>query len=699
MDTPQSFYQTNLETDITYLKGVGPKRAEALQKSGIETIADLLHHYPRRYLDRTTIKSIAELRVGDEAVIIGKVSAFGYRKTRKRNFFQMVLSDSTGNLQCVWFNGISWISDKFTVGDHIAVFGKVEFFNGFQIIHPDFDMLDKDEDPVNTGRILPLYPGGADLKSVGLDSRAFRKLIKTAFEKIGKIPDYFSDIVVKENALLELEKALRQIHLPDSNDELHSAIYRLKYDEHFFLQILMALRRKSVRELQGRIFDKRGAFVKELYRQIPFELTSAQINVLREIRKDLSSPSCMNRLLQGDVGSGKTIVALLTSAIVIGNGAQVALMAPTEILAEQHYKNFKQYCDKIKIVSAMLKGGMKKSERTEILTGLKTGKIQIIVGTHALIQSDIEFQDLGLVIVDEQHRFGVDQRKTLIEKGWNPDVLVMTATPIPRTLAITYHGDMDVSIIDELPKNRIPIKTKVTEPTNLENVYDFIRKEIKNGRQCFVVYPLIEESEKMDLKAAETGFQRFKEKIFKEFKVGYIHGKMKADERDEQMESFAKNEIQILVSTTVIEVGIDIPNASVMVIENAERFGLSQLHQLRGRIGRGEHQSYCVLVQRKHTQESDYRLNVMSRTINGFEISDEDLKLRGPGQFFGTRQHGYMKAKLADMVQDGAIIRQARHLAFQIIDSDSHLNQPEHKQIRNRFLREYKEMIPYINIG
>ncbi len=575
----------------------------------------------------------------------------------------------------------------------------MEFFNGFQIIHPDFDILDIEDDPVNTGRILSLYPGSAELKSVGLDSRAFRKLIKTAFEKIETIPDHFSGNIVKENALVPLKKALHQIHFPNSNDALNSAIYRLKFDEHFFLQILMALRRKSVRELQGRIFNKRGAYVKELYNLIPFELTSAQINVLREIRKDLSSKACMNRLLQGDVGSGKTIVAFLTASIVIGNEAQVAVMAPTEILAEQHYQNFKKYCDEIKIVSAMLKGGMKKSERTEILSGLKSGKIQLIVGTHALIQSDIEFKDLGLVIVDEQHRFGVDQRKTLIEKGWNPDVLVMTATPIPRTLAITYHGDMDVSIIDELPKNRIPIKTKVTEPTNLENVYDFIRTEIKNGRQCFVVYPLIEESEKLDLKAAETGFERFREKIFPEFKVGYIHGKMKTNERDNQMESFAKNEIQILVSTTVIEVGIDIPNASVMVIENAERFGLSQLHQLRGRIGRGENQSYCVLVKRNHTEESDYRLKVMQRTTNGFEISDEDLKLRGPGQFFGTRQHGYLKAKLADLVQDGAIIRQARQLAFQIIDSDSHLNQPEHRQIRNRFLREYKEMIPYINIG
>ena len=611
----------------------------------------------------------------------------------------MILSDSTGTLQCIWFNGISWISDKFTVGDQIAVFGKVEFFNGFQIIHPDFDILDIEDDPVNTGRILSLYPGSAELKSVGLDSRAFRKLIKTAFEKIETIPDHFSGNIVKENALVPLKKALHQIHFPNSNDALNSAIYRLKFDEHFFLQILMALRRKSVRELQGRIFNKRGAYVKELYNLIPFELTSAQINVLREIRKDLSSKACMNRLLQGYVGSGKTIVAFLTASIVIGNEAQVAVMAPTEILAEQHYQNFKKYCDEIKIVSAMLKGGMKKSERTEILSGLKSGKIQLIVGTHALIQSDIEFKDLGLVIVDEQHRFGVDQRKTLIEKGWNPDVLVMTATPIPRTLAITYHGDMDVSIIDELPKNRIPIKTKVTEPTNLENVYDFIRTEIKNGRQCFVVYPLIEESEKLDLKAAETGFERFREKIFPEFKVGYIHGKMKTNERDNQMESFAKNEIQILVSTTVIEVGIDIPNASVMVIENAERFGLSQLHQLRGRIGRGENQSYCVLVKRNHTEESDYRLKVMQRTTNGFEISDEDLKLRGPGQFFGTRQHGYLKAKLADLVQDGAIIRQARQLAFQIIDSDSHLNQPEHRQIRNRFLREYKEMIPYINIG
>ena len=695
-----TYYQTNLSTDITYLKGVGPNRGNALKKYGIDNIGELLYHFPRRYLDRTNIKTIRELKLGDEAVIVGRVESFGLQRTRKRSFFKMLLTDSTGYLSCNWFHGISWISDKFQVGDNVAVFGKIEFYEGFNIIHPEFDILDGYEDPINTGRIISQYPSTTELKAVGLESRGFRKIISTAFELLEDvIQDFYPQEFKKEEGLYSLHKALKEVHNPENRASLKSAIYRLKYDEHFFLQLLMALKKQANDDCTGRVYSQRGKFEKDIFDGLNFMLTDSQINVLREIRTDLASEKPMNRLIQGDVGSGKTVVAVLAASIVISHGAQAAIMAPTEILAEQHYHSFLKSCKPAGIEIALLIGNMKKSEKDAIYEKLENGEIHLIVGTHALIQEGVNFKDLGMIIVDEQHRFGVEQRKALIDKGYSPEILALTATPIPRTLAFTIHGDMDISTIDELPKDRLPIITKVVEPARLDKVYDFMRREMDAGRQCFVIFPIIEESEKMDWKAAETGFKQLSNSAFRDYSVGYIHGKMKKEERDKQMSAMENNEIQCLVSTTVVEVGIDIPNATVMVIENAERFGLTQLHQLRGRIGRGTQQSYCVLMKQKYTPESDHRLKVMESTGNGFIISDEDLKLRGPGEFFGTRQHGYIKSKLANFIEDGPIIRQSRKRAFEMVKSDPKLQVEKHHKIRQQFKENYRHMLEFVNIS
>ena len=700
MDYVKTFFQTSLETDITYLKGVGPQRGSALKKYGIENIGSLLHHFPRKYLDRTTIKSIRDTKIGEETVIIGKIESFGMKQARKRRYFQILINDPTGYLTCVWFNSISWIVDKFKIGDTIAVFGKLEFHNGFQIIHPEFDILEEEEDFVNTGKILAQYPSTALLKSVGLESRGFRKIIATALELLeGKINDYFNKDFRKKEGLYKLNDALVQIHAPRDKDSLKSAIYRLKFDEHFFIQLLMALKKQANDERKGTKYYKRGKYEKDIFNNLDFTLTNAQIKVLREIRSDLASEKPMNRLIQGDVGSGKTIVAVLASAIVLSHKKQVAIMAPTELLAEQHYISFQKLCEPVGINVQIITGNTRKVEKEKIYTELKNGKIQLIVGTHALIQVGVDYNELGMIIIDEQHRFGVEQRKALINKGFFPEVLALTATPIPRTMAFVIHGDMELSVIDEVPKNRLPIITKVVTSEYMENIYKFMKTEMDAGHQCFIIYPIIEESEKMDWKSADEGYKHISTNIFPDYSIGYIHGKMKKEERDEQMKKMANNEINCLVSTTVVEVGIDIPNSTVMVIENAERFGLTQLHQLRGRIGRGSSQSYCILVKNGNNLESNYRLNIMASTSSGFKISDEDLKLRGPGEFFGTKQHGYIKSKIANFIDDVPIIRQAHTCAFDMVREDPKLLMKKNSKIRTQFIENYNQMLEFVNIS
>ena len=693
-------FTTNLDTEITYLKGVGPNRGIKLKKVGIEVIDDLIYHFPRRYIDRSKILRVNKLQIGEQGMIVGKICSLNIKQARKRRFFEMGVDDGTGVLKCIWFRGLTWIVEKFEMNETIAVYGKIEYYNGFRLIHPEFDMLDDNEDPINTGKIISVYPSNSELKSVGIDSRGFRRLVNSALSiSHPSINDFYNNQILKSNNLIGLSKALKDIHQPENQEALDNAVYRLKFDEHFFLQLILALKRSSLKRNKTEKFNNEDKVVKEIFNQIPFELTDSQIKVLKEIRIDLESDKSMNRLIQGDVGCGKTVVALLAAGIAIDNCCQVAIMAPTEILSEQHFNSFKKYCDAVGLTCELLIGNLNKKKKDEITDKLKSGEIDIIIGTHALIQENIIFKNLGLAIIDEQHRFGVEHRKTLIKKSENANVLAMTATPIPRTLSMTLHGDMDISIIDELPKNRIPIVTKIANEDRLESIYNFMRKEMDDKRQCYIVFPIIEESETLDLEAAETSYENIKKNIFPNYKVGYLHGKMKKEDRDEQMGLFINGKIDVLVSTTVVEVGIDNPNATVMMIENAERFGLTQLHQLRGRIGRGTKKSYCILLQRKDTSIANHRLKVMENTLNGFKISDEDLQLRGPGEFFGKRQHGYMKTKIADIAKDGDIIKETRYLAFNIVEKDHDLRSIEYQKIKKELIYRYSNMLEFIDIG
>ena len=687
----------NLNTEIQYLKGVGPRRGKVLNQFGIKNINDLIRHFPRKYLDRTNVKKINQIKIGEQAVIIGKVSSFGIKRMRRGKFFELTLLDESGHIKAIWFNGISWIVEKFSTNDVVAIFGKIEFYKGYRIIHPEFDILNKEDERLNTGRIIPLYSSNSILKKSGLDSRGFSRLIYNVFENIENINDHFENSFLNQESLMNILEAFKQVHFPKNKDTLQSALYRLKFEEYFFQQLVLAIHKYKIKSINAKKFDKLGEYAKKMYRNLEFQLTNAQIKVMREIRKDLSSNKPMNRLIQGDVGCGKTVVAMLTSAIIVGDNCQVAIMAPTEILAEQHYNSFVEYCDKLNISCELLVSNIKNKDKELIYNSIEKGKIQIIVGTHALIQESVKFKNLELVIIDEQHRFGVDQRKILINKGRNVNILAMTATPIPRTLTLALHGDMDISFIDEQPKNRIPIKTKIILPDDLDNIYNSIRKEMDNGRFCFIVYPIIKESEKLDLKDAETGYQKFKNEVFSNYKVGYLHGKLKKEEKSDLMKLVNNGEIQCLISTTVVEVGINNPNATIMLIENSERFGLTQLHQLRGRVGRGQFQSYCYLIKRKHGKVSDSRLHVLESTLNGFDIADEDLKLRGPGDFFGTQQHGYITNPLCNFTEDGPIIRHARNLAFTLIDIDADLN--KNYNIKNKLIKDYKHMLEFVNIG
>ena len=691
--------KTNLSTSLQYIKNVGPARAKVLSEIGLEDSEDLLYYFPRRHLDRTTVTAISLLKKDMITTIVGKVEACGERKTRKGKLFQAVLSDGTGFLTLLWFNGVPYIKKSIEIGDQFAVHGKIEFYNGLQIVHPEYDKLNIDDDPLNTGSVIPLYPLTQELQKAGIENRFFRKIIRGMLKGINNISDFFPSEFLQKHKLVSRYEALHWIHFADKEKDVKRAIYRLKFDEHFFLQLLMALKKESNCRVGTKPLDKTGPHVKLIYDQLNFELTDSQNRVLKEIRTDLGKPITMNRLLQGDVGSGKTIVAVLAAAIAIGNNVQIAVMAPTEILVRQHYESFKKFSEIGKITCAILVGNTKEGERKKVIDALKTGRIDLIVGTHALIQKDIEFKNLGLVIVDEQHRFGVAQRGDLVEKGLNPHFLAMTATPIPRTLAITYHGDMDLSIIDELPKHRKPVITKKIGPERLKNVYNFMNNEVSKGRQCMIVYPLVEETEKSDLAAAVEAYETLSRTAFTDVNVGLIHGRMKKEEKDNIMNEFSDNRIKILVSTTVIEVGIDVPNATVMLVEHADRFGLIQLHQLRGRVGRGSEKSYCIFVQRDITENSRKRLDIMERTNDGFVISDEDLKLRGPGEFFGIKQSGFFKYKIADLVMDGPIIKSARKAAFDLVAKDPHLRNRSFIELRRHFLKKYQHMLDFVNIS
>lgn len=691
------------EYPLQFLKGVGPKRAEVFAKYGINTSEELLNFFPRKYIDRSRIVPLNKLQPDHEVTVMGKIEAAGVRRARKSMFY-IVISDETGILEAIWYNSINYFKNIFKVGDWVSLSGKVNFYRGYQLNHPDYDRIEMDEmdNLFNTGKIISFYPQNEEFKRSGLTSNTLRRIFYNLLQaEANKIEEVFPNTLLQKREMKDRSKSYQQIHAPQDTEQLDQATYRFKYEDFFFLQLMLALQHAHIKNApQGIAFDKKSPRLEKLYAQLPFEMTTAQKKVVREIRNDMRSSSPMNRLLQGDVGAGKTLVAIMAILVALDNGKQAALMAPTEILAEQHYLNIYKMFEQLQIKVDLLTGSTPASERKQIADQLSAGEPHLLIGTHALIQDNVGFTNLSLVIIDEQHRFGVTQRGKLIEKGIYPDVLVMTATPIPRTLALTAYGSLDVSVLDELPANRQQIKTVWRFENKANDIYKFMYERVKAGEQAYIVYPLVEESEKLDLKAATESFEFLTKGPFADFKVGLLHGRMKSAEKEAVMQLFSSSEIDILVSTTVIEVGVDVPNATVMLIEHAERFGLSQLHQLRGRVGRGAQQSYCILKTPYNVGDvAQQRMKIMTSTSDGFVIAEEDLKLRGWGDFFGTKQSGMPDFKLANPIEDRAILEQAREDAFEIVARDPFLRSEENAGLNNYMHTHLKERMEMIQIA
>jgi len=683
----------SLDTPIQFIKGVGPKRAKVLESLNIFTIKDLLYYFPRKYLDRTSLSTIGSISEGDEVNLVGRVKSVNLRRMKKGNFVTANVADHTGSIRLMWFNAADYIHQSLKVGDLLTMHGKVAAYKGSpQIVHPEYDKLNANEISLTTGFIIPVYPLTDDLKKSGLDNRNLRKIIYLALESVDSIDDHFDKDLRKKFNIEDLDISLRNIHYPKNFESLEKSTHRLKYDEHFFLQLLLAMRKSKIKENKYDSIKFKTKSYNKILKNLDFELTGSQQLSLREIVDDFISENPMNRMIQGDVGCGKTIVSILASSIVVDNDYQVGIMAPTDLLSKQLYKNFKSHFEAIGIKCSLLVGSLKPKDKDKILKDIKLGKSNIIIGTHALFQKDVQFHNLGFVVIDEQHRFGVNQRQKLLSKSTNPNLMAMTATPIPRTLAITYNGDMDLSIIDELPKNRPDIHTSFIEKDNLSTAFNFIREKVESGGQTIIVYPLINESEKQDLSAAVESYEYLSNSIFPDLNVGLIHGQLEDENKNNEMQKFMEGDIDILVSTTVVEVGIDNPNVNVMLINNSERFGLSQLHQLRGRVGRGFLESYCLLCSDSESPKTKERLSIIVNSRNGFEIADEDLKLRGPGEFFGEKQSGFVKFKIADLITDGPIIRDARMNAFEIIKNDANLTQNNHINIKQKFDDEYLQL-------
>ena len=665
-----------LSQDIKYLPGVGPNRKKMLSNElGIETYGDLLEYYPYKYVDRSKVYKIHELTGEMPFVqVVGHILSFetfpmGPRKERVVAHF----TDGTAIADLTWFNGGKYAKQTYRIGTEYLVFGKPTVFNNrINFTHPDLDDAAKLD--LSTMRLQPYYNTSEKMKKSGLNSRAIERLTKTLVEKLPPLPETLPEFLIAERHLMGRDEALRTVHYPQNTKDLERARVRLKFEELFYIQLnILRYASDQRRKYRGYVFSQVGEVFNSFYHNnLPFPLTEAQKRVIREIRVDVGSGRQMNRLLQGDVGSGKTLVALMSMLIAIDNGYQACIMAPTEILAEQHLATIMEFLKGMDLRVALLTGIVKGKRREEVLEGLLDGTIHILVGTHAVIEDTVQFARLGFVVVDEQHRFGVAQRAKLWSKSTNPPhVLVMTATPIPRTLAMTLYGDLDVSIIDQLPPGRKPVRTTHVFDTRMTSLYDGIRQQIREGRQVYIVFPLIEESEKSDLKNLEDGFEVLKQ-AFPEFRLSKVHGKMKPKDKEEEMQKFVKGETQILVATTVIEVGVNVPNASVMVILEAQRFGLSQLHQLRGRVGRGADQSFCILVTPyKLSEDTRKRIDIMCDTNDGFRIAEADLKLRGPGDLEGTQQSGMaFDLKIADIARDGQLVQMARETAQPIIEED-----------------------------
>jgi ATP-dependent DNA helicase RecG len=675
------------DTPIEFLKGVGPQRGEILKKElGIFRYYDLLTYYPFRYVDRSKFYKISEINDDSTWIqlkgVITKMESVGQKGASR---IVAYLKDDTGVIELVWFKGLKWIVNSVKPGTEYIVFGKPSEFNGkFNFVHPEMEAVGQSQDAISV-QLQPFYSSTEKCKLRGLDSKGILKLQKTLLQSLpANITDTLPASVIETFRQFPLRDAWMQIHFPSSPDSLKKAQFRLKFEEFFYIQLEL-FKRKLIKteKYKGMLIEKIGDRFNEFYKKkLPFELTGAQKRVLKEIRSDMGSGKQMNRLLQGDVGSGKTLVALMSMIMVLDNGFQACMMAPTEILAQQHYNTLSEFLDGTGMTIALLTGSTKKKERNEILEKLQSGELDFIVGTHALIENRVQFNNLGLVVIDEQHRFGVEQRARLWGKDESlPHVLVMTATPIPRTLAMTLYGDLDVSVIDELPPGRKPIRTEHRFESSRLRIIGFMKEQIARGRQVYVVYPLIEESEKLDLMNLQTGYEAIcKEFPLPQYKVSIVHGRMKAADKDREMQLFAKGFTNIMVATTVIEVGVNVPNASVMIIESAERFGLSQLHQLRGRVGRGAEQSFCILATGyKLSAEAKLRMETMVRTNDGFEIAEVDLKLRGPGDITGTLQSGVVNLKIADLAKDGAILELARKSASELLNKDPELLLPENR--------------------
>ena len=698
-----------LLTPIQYVKGVGPKLSKLFEKKGIFTVEDALYFLPRCYEDRRNLRKISELRSGRKETGFGEImlSGVAFLRNKRKRIFEAVVGDGTGVITLKWFAGNErYLFDRFKKGKRLIFSGEVRWFNNQkEIHHPDVEMVDGDmeKDYLNFKRIVPIYS-----ETEGLHQRTLRKLLKNILD--GYASDLSSPIpqeILERQDLISFPEAFRRVHFPQEgesmevlNDHRSDAHRRIIFDEFFFLELGLALKKKGMALETGISFKAEGSLPQKLLDQLSFQLTHAQKRVWDEIKEDLGNPHPMNRLVQGDVGSGKTVVALLASLYVIECGYQAAIMAPTEVLAEQHYLNLHRWVEPLGIKVVLLTSNVKGAEREDLYHQIQAGHVQLVIGTHAVIQEAVEFSRLGLAIIDEQHKFGVVQRGLLKKKGGNPDVLVMTATPIPRTLAMTIYGDLDVSVIDEMPPGRMPVETKVFPEPAREKVYRIVGEEVNKGRQAFIVYPLVEESEKLDLKDATRMAEHLQRDVFPQFQIGLLHGRMKSDEKEAIMMDFKEGKIQILVATTVIEVGIDIPNASVIVVEHAERFGLSQLHQLRGRIGRGHHPSKCILLaQYRSSEESRIRLQAMGRTNDGFQIAEEDLALRGPGDFFGIRQSGFPDFRVADLVRDTPILVEARKEAFQLVRKDPKLTDPANTSLRHALRRRWKGRLELASIG
>ena len=685
----------NLDYPITYIKGVSVQKATLLYAElGIKTCNDLLNFFPFRYIDKTQFYTIKELQPNSSEVqIVGKIMHVKSVAQKRGSRLVAIFQDATGSMELVWFKGQKWIKDSLKVNESYVVYGKMNYYNGsFSIPHPEIELATEYKNKLQT-KMQPVYPSSEKLTNSGISNKLMRNYIQSLLQQFfDGIQESLSPEIISDFKLMHKREALLNIHFPKNQEHLAKAEYRLKFEELFFIQ-LQLLRKKLINKtkIKGFVFQNVGAVFNEFYAdKLPFNLTNAQKKVLKEIRKDVASGAHMNRLLQGDVGSGKTIVAVLSILLAIDNGFQATLMAPTEILANQHYIAVSELLEGMNIKVEILTGSTKTKKRRTIHQNLEDGTLHILIGTHALLEDKVKFLNLGIAIIDEQHRFGVAQRSKLWKKNTTvPHILVMTATPIPRTLAMSVYGDLDISVIDELPPGRKEVKTVHRFDSNRLSVFKFIKDEISKGRQVYMVYPLIQESEVMDYKDLMDGYESVSREFpSPKYQISIVHGQMKPADKEFEMQRFVKGETQIMVATTVIEVGVNVPNASVMIIESSERFGLSQLHQLRGRVGRGADQSYCILLSSyKLSPEAKTRLKTMVETTDGFKIAEVDLKLRGPGNIMGTQQSGVLNLKIADIVKDTQILVAARNKAISLIQEDSNLSKPENSNIKNAYLK------------